>query len=96
MPLRSIAAGARPPQQPAHARERPERCQVRLVKVRSGVAAGRTRRSGQTVRSEWWTVFQTREQFAACAADDPLRFADPLLFGQFKSEAEDVFQRHGG
>ncbi|CAM5779358.1 hypothetical protein RFUL19S_00302 [Rhizobacter fulvus] len=36
-------------------------------------------------------MFMTKEQFDACCVDDPLRFTEPLLFAQFKTEFEHVF-----
>jgi hypothetical protein len=67
--------------------------QVSLVRVRSGVAAGNTKRGSGNVRTEWWAIFMTREQFEACCADDPLRFGDPLMFGQIRTEFDHVFDR---
>lgn len=87
-------APALPTPGPCTARERPERCGVRLIQVRSGVAEVRTRQRGPSIRSECWTLFHSREQFDECAADDPLRFADPLLFGQLKAEADHVFRKN--
>jgi len=75
----------------AHLRHRSDRCQVRLVKVRSGVVAGRTTR--HPTHTEWWTLFSSREQVETCSADDPLRFRDPLLFTQIKAQLDNVFDR---
>lgn len=91
MSERSPATPPRTTRQSAHPRDRRDGCQVRLIKVRSGVVAGRTTR--QPTHTEWWTLFRSREQFDACAADDPLRFRDPLLFKQIKAQLDDVFDR---
>ena len=95
MPHRSTAVSLHSPQANDSAPDRPDGCQIILVKVRSGVAAGSTRRGGGIVLAEWWTLFETREQFDACAADDPLRFTDPLLYGQIKAEFDHVFNEQG-
>lgn len=91
MSSRSTAAPARP-QSPVLAQERREQYKVRLINARAGVAECRTRTRGKTARTEQWTVFETPEQFDGCAADDPLRFADPLMFGRINAEAEAAFQ----
>jgi hypothetical protein len=91
MPSRSTAKPGT--HRPTAAKERPERCRIHIVPVKSGVAEGRTRQRGDTVRTECWTLFTSREEFDACAADDPLRFKDPLQFGRIKTEADDVFER---
>jgi hypothetical protein len=91
MSERSPIAPSPTTRQAAHPRDRPDRCQVRLVKVRTGVATGRTTR--HPTHSEWWTLFRSRDQFDACAADDPMRFRDPLLFTQIKAQLDDVFDR---
>ncbi len=62
-----------------------------LVRVDAGVVAGSARRGNGNARSESWTMFMTKEQFDACFVDDPLRFTEPLLFAQFKTEFEHVF-----
>lgn len=94
MSSRSTAAPARP-QSHALAEERSQQCRIRLINARSGVAECRMRTRGKSSRTERWTVFETHEQFDACAADDPLRFADPLMFGRLNAEAEAAFQhRH--
>lgn len=67
--------------------------QVSLVKVDSGVAAGSARRGLGNDRAEWWAMFMTRKQFHGCCADDPLRFTDPHLFAQFKTEFDHVFNQ---
>jgi len=91
MSKRSPFAILRTTRPTAHPRDQSHRCQVRLVKVRSGVAAGRTTR--HPTHTEWWTLFRSREQFETCAADDALRFRDPLLFTQIKAQLDDVFDR---
>jgi hypothetical protein len=91
MSKRSPFAILRQTRPTAPARDLSHRCQVRLVKVRSGVAAGRTTR--HPTHTEWWTLFRTRDQFDACAADDPTRFRDPLLFTQIKAQLDDLFDR---
>ena len=62
-----------------------------LVRVEAGVVAGSAKRGTGNARSETWTMFMTAEQFDTCCADDPLRFTDPLLFAQLKTEFEHVF-----
>jgi hypothetical protein len=91
MSQRSPIATLRTTRPTAHPRDRSHRHQVRLVKVRSGVAAGRTTR--HPTHTEWWTLFTTRDQFDACVADDPMRFRDPLLFTQIKAQLDDLFDR---
>lgn len=91
MSKRSPFANLRSIRPTAHPRERPHRGQIRLVKVRSGVAAGHTTR--HPTDAEWWTLFRTRDQFDACTADDPMRFRDPLLFTQIKAQLDDLFDR---
>lgn len=73
---------------------RGDRRRVTLVRVQSGVAAGSTKRGERNVLAEWWALFETREQFHECCADDPVRFTDPLLFAQMKTEFDYVFDRH--
>jgi hypothetical protein len=82
-----------PPNERARVRDRGDLWQVSLVKVDSGVAAGSARRGIGNGRAEWWAMFMTREQFHGCCADDPLRFTDPLLFAQFKTEFDHVFDQ---
>lgn len=81
------------PRETTDSRSRGNPWRVNLVKVRSGVAAGNTKRGLGNVRTEWWALFMTREQFHACCADDPLRFTDPLLFAQMTTEFDHVFDR---
>lgn len=69
--------------------------EVHLLSIPSGVAAGRTRAGRGNSRTEWWTLFGTREQFDACLDTDPLRFAAPLLHAQLKREFDHVIQRTG-
>ena len=66
---------------------------ARLVRVPSGVAAGRTKRGRGNALTEWWTLFSSRDHFDVCSAADPLRFADPLLFAQITKEFDHVFDR---
>lgn len=66
---------------------------IRLVRVPSGVAAGRNQRVKGNAHDECWTLYSTREQFDACAMVDPLRFTDPLLFAQIKREFDDAIDR---
>ena len=80
-----------PPCERADVRGGNDPWRVSLVKVPSGVAAGRTRRVQGNAQTEWWALFVTREQFDACLTTDPLRHADPLLFAQIKREFDHVF-----
>lgn len=82
-----------PPHPRTNVRGRDEFWRVSLVKVTSGVAAGRTRRGRGNATTEWWALFMSREQIDACSTADPLRFSDPLLFAQIKKELDHVFDR---
>lgn len=64
---------------------------ISLVKVPSGVAAGRTQQVHGNAHTESWALFMTREQLNACLTTDPLRHADPLHFAQIKREFDHVF-----
>lgn len=70
-----------------------EHWQLSLVRVDAGVAAGHARRGQAHEREEWWTLFASADEFDACCMDDPLRFSDPLLFAQLKTEFEHVLNR---
>ena len=92
MPNQRTGLGARTREQrsdPQRGDSRP----VSFVRLRSGVAAGSTKRGSGNARTEWWSLFMTREQFHASCADDTLRFADPLLFAEMKAEFDHVFDR---
>lgn len=68
-----------------------------VARVDSGVVTGRMRLGDGNAHTDVWTLFQTREQYDACAASDPLRFADPLMLVQEKQEFQHAFdQRHQG
>jgi predicted transcriptional regulator len=66
---------------------------VKLVRVRSGVVAASSKCGDGNVRTQWWAYFESREQFLACCADDPLRFTDPVNFRQLQTEFDHVFDR---
>lgn len=93
MPHRRSAPFVLTPSERPQVRDRGDLWQVSLVKVDSGVAAGSAKRGLGNGRAEWWAMFMTREQFHGCCADDPLRFTDPLLFAQFKTEFDHVFNQ---
>jgi hypothetical protein len=81
------------PRKRGDVRRRTAPLRLHLVKLQAGVAAGSTTRSEGNVRAEWWALFASLEQFESCWADDPLRFADPLLFSQVQAKAEKLFDR---
>lgn len=66
---------------------------VTFSRVRNGVVEGRMVRFGTAGHADRWALFQTSEQFAACAAHDPLRFADPLMFVRVKKEFDHVYSQ---
>lgn len=90
---RSAETKISPPHERANVQSRNDPWRVSLVKVPSGVAAGRTRRIQGNVHTESWALFTNQAQFDAFLATDPLRHADPLLFAQLKREFDHVFHR---
>ena len=83
------------PAPPTEIRSRDHRWRVCIAAVSSGVVAGRMWRGDCNAHTDAWSLFQTREQFEACMAHDPLRFADPLMYLQANKEFEHAFdQRH--
>lgn len=66
---------------------------VNLVKVPSGVAAGRTRHVQGNAQMESWALFMNRAQFDDFMATDSLRHVDPLRFAQLKREFDHAFDR---
>ena len=81
------------PHERANVQSRSDSWRVSLVKVPSGVAAGRTCRIQGNVHTESWALFTNRAQFDAFLTTDPLRHADPLRFSQLKWEFDHVFDR---
>jgi len=69
---------------------------VTFARVSSGVVAGRMQRHGRNGHTDRWALFQTREQFAACAARDPLRFSEPLMFVRMKKEFDHAYDQQPG
>jgi hypothetical protein len=96
MSYRATARNGSVSHQRTAARDLDDPWRTSLVRVGAGVAAGSAKRGNGNARSESWTMFMTREQFDACCAEDPLRFTDPLLFAQFKTEFEHVFNEPSG
>lgn len=64
-----------------------------FTRVPRGVVTGRRHRHGATAHTDRWALFQTRDQFAQCAARDPLRFADPLMFVRMKTEFDHAYEQ---
>lgn len=94
MPHGSTVSMAFAPDRRSMVRGESGRRRLTLVRVQSGVAAGSRTRGERNVVAEWWALFETREQFQECCADDPVRFTDPLRFAQLKTEFEHVFEQH--
>lgn len=82
------------PQTRTEIRAHDDRWRVCIARVGAGLVTGRMRRGSGNVHTDGWSLFRTREQFDACAARDPLRFADPLMFLQVTKEFGHAFDRH--
>lgn len=74
-------------------RARDDRWRLCVASVGGGVVTGRRRRGNGNAHSDAWSLFQTREQYDACAASDPLRFEDPLMFARMNQEIHHAFDQ---
>lgn len=86
-------AGASPADETSGVSHALDARQVQLVRVTSGVAAGRVLVAKGNERVECWTLLTTLDQFDACLGSGPLRFCDPILLEKFRREFEHVFNR---
>ncbi|MDP1533370.1 MAG: hypothetical protein Q8N44_04035 [Rubrivivax sp.] len=75
-------------------RARDDHWRVCIASVGTGLVTGRMRSGSGNAHTDGWSLFRTREQFDACAARDPLRFSDPLMFLQVTKEFDHAFDRH--
>ena len=76
-------------------RTRDDRWRLSITGVDTGVVTGRMRLGGGNAHTDVWSLFHNREQYEAFAANDPLRFAEPLMLVQAKKEFHHAFdQRH--
>jgi hypothetical protein len=59
---------------------------VQFAPVKAGVAACRLLRGRGNAVSQGWYLFTSADQFQACAANDELRFSDPLQLSRLRGE----------
>jgi hypothetical protein len=90
MPRRTLIPLVPDPERCTQIVARDGRLRIGLVRLGSGVAEGRTLAGRGNARTQWWTVFPTRQTFEACAAHDPLRFSNPIAFLQLQTEFSHV------
>ena len=86
MPRRTLNALVPDPQHCQEVVAHDGRVRISLAKVSSGIAEGRTLGGPGNTRTQWWSLFDSREMFDACVAHDQLRFANPIVFMQLKTE----------
>ena len=84
------------PQVRSELRTRDDRWRVSVSRVGTGVVTGRMERRAGNVHADAWLLFRSRTEFESALAQDPLRFAEPLMTLQLQQEFDHVIDHAHG